>query len=201
MGVFALLLCVQLSLPLSFGACDEAGVIPLSRQTGTSSTSCFVSAELAAAFGGSSFSQPSRLPCSLRSCSPCQGLEGADAFLRLRGREWESGAAGLSISLCGAVLLSSGELPLRRWSWKLRLHALFFQISSFLSHCLTFCLCLCYRNRAKGLSAQVFCSLWLLNNNRVRFEACTGISSVPASFGDPFQVRIVCLPSCSDCLP
>lgn len=33
------------------------------------------------------------------------------------------------------------------------------QISSFLSHCLTFCLCLCYRNRASGLCVQVFCSL------------------------------------------
>lgn len=33
------------------------------------------------------------------------------------------------------------------------------QISSFLSHCLTFCLCLCYRNRANGLCVQVFCSL------------------------------------------
>lgn len=75
------------------------------------------------------------------------------------------------------------------------------QLSSFLSYCLTFCLCLCYRNRASSLCVQVFCSLQLLNDNQVRFEACTGISSVPASFGDPCQVEVVCLPSCSDCLP
>lgn len=199
-GVFSLPLC--LSLSLSFGVYDEAVVIPLSRQTGLPPSHSLLPAAL-----------------FLQGCLCLWRLPLVSSVLGPRAKGWHwnlcfSGTARMRVRNWGCwvqhLTLLSRPFILRGTSseeMELKVKIPFFvlaaeaQLSSFLSYCLTLCLCLCYRNRANSLCVQVFCSLQLLNGNRVRFEACTGISSVPVSFGAPCQVEVVCLPSCSDCLP
>lgn len=162
-----------------------------------SPASCFVSAELAAALKGSHFCpQPAWLLCTRFPVAvPRVGAE-VPAFLwaaRMRVTKWGCWVQHLTLWSRSFILqgTSSGEMEL-----KVKLSCFVLaaepQISSFLSYCLTFCLCLCYRNRANGLCVQVFCCLyWMMI--KFWFGACTGISSVTASFEGLCQVVKSCV--------
>lgn len=144
---------------------------------------------------------------ALGSRSPCQGLARKSLlFCELEGWEWQSGAAGFSISLCEAVLLSFRELPLWRWSWKLSFYALFWQpshkypVSSLIVWRFVYVSVTEIEQTVFVFRFSAPSNYWMMT--KFWFGACTGISSIPASFEGLCQEvkSIVCLRSCSTCL-
>lgn len=130
-GVFSLPLCPAIPILIFWGL--WWGCCHLTQQTPTSSValalaSCFVSVELLLL----PLEAPTSLPSlsdslALPSWSLCQGLAWClclSVTARTRVRKW-----GCWLQHLTFILLSFGELPLRRWSWKLRFHALFWQLS------------------------------------------------------------------------
>lgn len=115
---------------------------------------------VSAAFGGSHFSQPSRLPCAPFLVSVPRAGVVSLLFCDCKDQSEKVGLLASASHFYPFILwgTSSEEMELQVKISRFVLAAEP-QISRFLSYCLTFCLCLCYRNRAKGLCVQVFCSL------------------------------------------
>lgn len=200
-SVFFALVCKCPSL--SFAVYDEAVVIQLSRQTeassmSLSSASCFVSAEVAVVFKGSHFCPRPALLLYARFpvAVPRAGAE-VPTFLwaaKMRVTKW-----GLLVQHCTLLSrsfilqgTSSVELELKV---KLSCFVLVAkpQISSFLSYCFTFCLCLSVIEIEQTVFVFRFSApsnYWMMI--RFWFGACTGTFSVPASFEELCQVVKFC---------
>ena len=163
-----------------------------------SPASCFVSVELAAAFKGSHFCpQPARLLCAQFSVAvPRAGAE-VPTFLwaaGMRVTKWGCWVQHCTLLSFSFILQGTSSVEMEL---KVKLSCFVLaaepQISSFLSYCLTFCLCLSVTEIDQTVFVFRFSApsnYWMMI--RFWFGACTGISSIPASFEDLCQVVKLC---------
>lgn len=135
----------------------------------------------------------------------CQGLARKSLlFCVLQRWKWQSRSDRFSIALCSAVLLSFRELPLVEMELQVNLSdfvlAFAPQISSFLSYCLTLCLCLPATEIEQTVFVFTFsaCSKHRMMR-RFQSAACSSISSFPPSFEDQHQMVELC--ACISALP
>lgn len=135
---------------------------------------------------------------TLGSRSLCQGLARKSLLLcELQGWEWQSGGCWVqhrTLLSCSFILQGTSSVEMEL---KVKLSCFVLaaepQISSFLSYCLTFCLCL----SVTEIEQMVFVCRFLAPSNywmmiRFWFGACTGTFSVPASFEELCQVVKLC---------